>query len=476
MSSDETRFTQSVFAVREDNDGADGVEFVDHSLKLDVVHKPSTSVLFRLSIPIAVTDSTSTKVTIYLQITPDRIISLRNTACDTSDTNERTPPPYLDRVLERLGGARLSRASSLHAQLVVPTDFSLHEAPDSPARRLFASVSSLATASLFSLYMPHNVLPMKKFRNFEQAVRQFPTLTATERHAFERMVNLRGLYRGKGGVVYTPEDQDAATAAVNATASDATTESDAATVAFDTPSRYRDSPPKYEESPSEGHQSSGKLDAAIGCAPPAYDDSDGGEYRPMTSKRLLHCGSEDIDLHLDLHPPKRIFRHPRKGQMHKQMVKKISRHHPTNLGPDLNFFESRLQLQLERQQRLIEQLQKDIKTLQKRNKELEGRQGELEESHGVLENRQGETEEAVESILVHTGELDEECEKLGKQVPDIGDEVEDWMKSSMGDTMKDYMADWLKENMSDSIQDYISQQVTAQIAEVKTKMRSALGD
>ncbi|KAK7946945.1 uncharacterized protein PG986_011266 [Apiospora aurea] len=476
MSSDETRFAQSVFAVREEDDGPDGAEFVDHSLKLDVVHKPSTSVLFRLSlgIPIAI-DSTSTKVTIYLQITPDRIISLRNTPCDTSDT-ERTPP-CLDRVRERLGGARfVTRLQfqlhpGLHAQLVVPTDFSLHEAPDSPARRLFASVSSLATASLFSLYMPHNVLPIKRSRSFEQAIRQFSTLTATQRHAFERMVNLRGLYRGKGGVVYTPKEQDVATtAAPDATASDATTESDAATVAFDTPSRYRDlplpPPPEYEESPRDtaiGSTNSPEKPVSVDsvacdCAPPAYDD--GEKQCRSTSKRLLHCGSEDVDLY----PPKRMFRHPRKVQM----SDKVSRLPPTT--------PSRLQLQLERQQRQIEQLQEDIKTLQKRNKELEGRQGELEENHGVLENRQGETEEAVESVLVHTGELDEECERLGKQVPDIGDEVEDWMKSSMGDTMKDYMADWLKENMSDSIQDYISQQVTAQIAEVKTKMRSALGD
>ncbi|KAK8024503.1 hypothetical protein PG993_012569 [Apiospora rasikravindrae] len=457
-SSDETtRFAQSVFVVREDDDGT---EFVDHSMKLDAIHKPSTSVLFRLSIPI--TDSASTKTTIYLQITPDRIISLRTTACDTSDTSERTPP-CLDRVRARLGGARFVTRLQFqlhtgHAQLIVPANFDLphNEAPNSPARQLFASVSSLATASVFSLYMPHNVLPMKKFRNFTEAVRQFPTLTATQRHAYERMVNLRGLYHGKGGVVYTPEDQDIPTTAA-ATASDATTESDATTVAFDTPLALSRFSPAVR----------GKPDAAGDCAPPAYDGEQ--QYRSMSSsKRLLHCGSEDIDLYPT---PKRMFRHPRKVQV----TEKISRLHPTNSDPGFSF-ESRLQLQLERQQRQIEQLQEDVKALQKRNKELEGRQGELEENHSVLENRQGETEEAVESILVHTGELDEECEKLGKQVPDIGDEVEDWMKSSMGDTVKDYMADWLKENMSESIQDFITQQVTAQIAEVKTKMRSALGD
>lgn len=482
-SSEETRFAHSVFVVREDHDGRHSPEFVDHPMKLDAVYKPSTSVLFRLSVPI--TDSASTKTTIYLQITPDRISSLRNMTCDATDTSERVPP-CLDRVRERLGGARFVTRlqfqlhTDSHAQLVVPTDFNLQDTPDSPSQRMFKSVSSFAAASLFSLYMPHNVLPIKKFQNLAEAVRQFAALTAAQRHAYERMVDLRSLYHGKGGVVFTRENQDHAESPAT-TASDAATESDAATVAFDTPSRYRDSPPRYEECPSEGHKSTDQPDAAtvsadkpavaespapspVGCAPPAYDDDEPRFKHPMVGKRVLNCGSEDIDLHS---AAKRRYARTSKP------TEKISR--SQSVGLDCSF-ESRLQFQLERQRQQIERLQDDIKALQKRNKELEGRHNELEENHGVLENRQVETEEAVESILVHTGELDEECERLGKQVPDIGDEVEDWMKCNMGDTAKDIMADWLKESMSETIQEYIAKQVTAQIAEVKTKMRSALGD
>ncbi|KAK8102084.1 hypothetical protein PG984_015230 [Apiospora sp. TS-2023a] len=483
-SSEETRFVQSGFAVREDHDGHPSPEFVDHPMKLDAVYKPSTSVLFRLSIPI--TDSASTKTTIYLQITPDRISSLRNTTCDATDTSERKPL-CLDRVRERLGGARFVTRIQFqlhmdsHAQLVVPTDFNLQDAPDSPSQRIFGFVSSLADASLFSLYMPHNVLPIKKFQNLEAAVRQFPALTAAQRHAYERMVDLRSLYHGRGGVVFS-DNQDHA-ASPGTTASDDATESDAATVAFDTPSGYRDSPPRYEECPSEGQKPKDQPDAAtvsadspaaadspasspVGdCAPPAYEDDDEPRFKhPLVGKRVLNCGSEDLDLY-----PAAKRRHARTTKP----TEKISRPQSTSLDCS---FESRLQFQLERQRQQIERLQEDIKALQKRNRELEGRHNELEESHGVLENRQVETEEAVESILVHTGELDDECEKLGKQVPDIGDEVEDWMKCNMGNTAKDIMADWLRENMSETIQEYITSQVTAQIAEVKTKMRSALGD
>lgn len=483
---EETRFAQSVFVVREDHDGRPSPEMVDHPMKLDAVYKPSTSVLFRLSIPI--TDSASTKTTIYLQITPDRIISLQNMTCDATETSERKPP-CLDRVCERLGGTRFVTRiqfqlhTDSHAQLVVPTDFNLQDTPDSPSQQTFKAVSSLAAASLFSLYMPHNVLPIKKFQSLAEAVRQFSALTAAQRHAYERMVDLRSLYHGKGGVVFSREDPDRAVLPAS-TASDAATESDAATVAFDTPSQYRDFPPRYEECPSEGHKSKGQPDASTDsvdspasadnpvssspagdCAPPAYEDDDEPRFNhPMVGKRVLNCGSEEIDLR-----PTAKRRYARTAKP----SEKISRSQSTSMDCS---FESRLQSQLERQRQQIERLQDDIKTLQKRNKELEGRHTELEESQGVLENRQIETEEAVESILVHTGELDEECEKLGKQVPDIGDEVEDWMKCNMGDTAKDIMADWLRENMSETIQEYITKQVTAQVADVKTKMRSALGD
>ncbi|KAK8092891.1 hypothetical protein PG999_014478 [Apiospora kogelbergensis] len=464
-SADETtRFAHSVFAVREDDNDGRSPELVDQPLKLDALYKPSTSVLFRLSVPIA--NSTSTKTMIYVQITPDRIISLRHTTCETSDTSDQTPR-CLDLVREQLGGARFVTRlqfqlhTGSHAQLVVPADFNLDDSPDSPARRVLASASSLATASSFSLYMPHNVLPMKKFRNFAHAVQQFPALTAAQRHAYERMVDLRSLYHGKGGKVFTSEEQD------TAPATPAATESDAATVAVDTPSRYRDSPPQYEETPSEGRKPRDRSDATTASAespardyaPPAYEDGEQQCGTSTSNKRVLHCGSEDIDLHP---APKR--RHPRATQLSEKSSWR------------LDSSEGRLQFQLERQRQQIEQLQEDIKALRRRNKELEGRHDELEEGYGMLEKRQVESEEAIESILVHTGELDDECEKLGRQMPDIGDEVEDWMRDSMGDRVKEYMADWLKENMSETIQEYITQQVTAQIVDVKMRMRSALGD
>ncbi|KAK8004689.1 hypothetical protein PG990_010726 [Apiospora arundinis] len=469
-SSDETtRFSHSVFAVREDDDDGCSPELVDQSLKLDALYKPSTSVLFRLSVPI--TDSSSTKITIYVQITPDRLISLRQTTCDARATSDHGPP-CLDRVRERLGGTRFVTRLQFklhpdsHAQLVVPADFNLQDDPASPARRVLCSVSSLATTSSFSLYMPHNVLPTKKFEIFSRAVQQFPALTAAQRHAYERMVDLRSLYHGKGGIVFTPEDES------GAPSTPAATESDAATVAVDTPSRYRDSPPQYEESPSEGHQSRGRSDAttasadspARDCAPPAYEDDGQQCGTSASNKRVWHCGSEDIDLHPS---PKR--RHPRTAQLSEKLLQSLD-------CSESRLPENRLQFQLERQRQQIEQLQEDIKALRRRNKELEGRHDELEESQDTLEKRQVESEEAIESIFVHTGELDDECARLGKQMPEIGDEVEDWMKGNMGDTVKEYMADWLKENMSESIQQYITQQVRAQIVDVKTRMRSALGD
>ncbi|WYZ35406.1 hypothetical protein EsH8_X_000053 [Colletotrichum jinshuiense] len=485
-SSEDLRFVHEVFAVCEDQHGRPP-SFIDQPFKFDAMYKSASSILFRLSV--SITDSTS-KTIIYLQITPDRIALLRNTTCDTSDTSNRSPP-CLEQVRQRLGGSRfvtrlqLQLHSGIHTQLVVPTGFTIDTAAGSPSRRTFDSATSLANASMFSLYIPHNVLPMMKFRAFTEAVRQFPTLTAAQRQAYERMVDLRRLYHGKGGIVFIPEDQNGGPLSDRdhkRSTTPATTESYATTVPFDTPPRYQDSPPRYDECLSKGQQSKARSNAAAisvespggDCTLPEYDDTEWRHGVLKATKRVLHCGSEDVDLH----PTSKRKHSCAIGCTTTASTKNIQRPERVSRSrlADADCSDSRLEFLLERQRQQIERLQEDIEGLQRRNKELEAQHDELEENCCDLEHRQVNTEETIESLLIHTGELDDECEKLGKQVPDICDEMEDWMKDNMGDRMKEYIGNWLEENMAETINAYINDQVAAQIAQVKTKMRKALQD
>ncbi|KAF5498156.1 hypothetical protein CGCA056_v015000 [Colletotrichum aenigma] len=488
-SAEDARFVHTVFAVREDQDGGQP-EFIDQPFKLNAVYQSSASALFRLSTTI--TDSASIKTTIYLQITPDRIASLQNTTCDTSDANDGSPS-HLERVRQRLGGKRLLTRlqfhlhSGLYAQLIVPTGFARDEAPASPAWHAFRSTASLATVPTFSIYMPHNVLPMTKFETFFQAVRQFPTLTATQRQSYERMVDLRRLYSGKGGVVFTPEDDQNAVPLRDGErnrSATPSTESCASTVPFDTVPRHQDSPPQYDECVVEGPQPRASMTAAAAAAfvksargddaLPEYGGSERQHRRLQTSKRVLHCGSEEIDLHPSSKRAhfQRSFASVHATTANAQRPEERSESQFT----DAECVQGRLAVLLEQQRQQIQRLQEDVEELRRRNKELEGRHDEVEDNCGDLENRQTETEETVESLLIHTGELDEECEKLGKQMPDLCDEMEDWVKDNLGDAMKEHMNKWLEENMAETINGYINEKVAAQIAQMKAKMRKALSN
>ncbi|KAF6810754.1 hypothetical protein CMUS01_13400 [Colletotrichum musicola] len=489
MAGGDGRVVQSVFAVREDEDVRQP-DFIDQPFRLNIMHHPSTSVLFRLSVSII--DSTSNKSTVYLQIPPDSISSLHSSICDTSDTSGECPP-CIERVRQRLGGNRhVTRLqfhlhSDAHVQLVVPTGFAPDDTPDNPMRHPFSSATSLATAPSFSLYFRHNILPMTKLQTLLEAVRRFSTLTAAQLQPYNRMVDLRRLYNGRGGVLFTIEDRYRSPLLdkeQDRPVSQATTESCASTVAFENVPRHEDPPPQYEECSSRGQQPrvSSKVGAvhitspSIDCALPEHRDTKPRRNVLNSSKRVFHCGSEDIDLQ----PP---FKRSHSMHSFATVYTTTSARNVQGLEEKLQrplvgleCSESRLMVLLEQQHKQIQQLQADVAELRKRNKELEGRHEEVEDTCCDLENRQVQTEENIETLLVHTGELDDECEKLGKQMPDIYDEVQDWMKDNMGGLMKEYMTKWLEDNLAGTMKGYINDGIVAQIDQVKAKMRKALQD
>ncbi|KAK2053634.1 hypothetical protein LY76DRAFT_265294 [Colletotrichum caudatum] len=480
MSVEDKPFVHEVFAVCEDEQDGRQPKLLDQPFQLYVSCKPSSSVFFRLKV--SLTNGTSRKVMVYLQITPDRISSLRHTTCNSADI-ENPSPPCLEHVRQKLGGKRsvtrlqFQLHSAAHAQLVVPIGFTLDEPPDSPARRAFGFANSLAAASLFSLYLSHNVLSMTKFQSFAGALEQFPTLSAVQRQRYARIVDLRGLYNGTGGMEITPEGHNGSplpNVDQNGCTTPPTADSCATTVPFDTPSRYRDSPPRYEECPVEERQPKARSDAKATSveslsghpAPPEYTDTEQQHHVFNASKPLLHRRSDDIDIRQTC-KRRHSFAAGSPSMALMGTAQRPEKMQRSRIA-DSDCSRARLELLLEQQRRQIKQLQKDMEELKRRNTELEGRYSEVEETCCDLESRQAETKDTIESILTHTGELDDECEKLGKQMPDMYEEVED--------TVKELVGEWVQENMAEIIKGHIDEQVAAQIALVKTKMCRALQD
>ncbi|KZL86403.1 hypothetical protein CI238_13408 [Colletotrichum incanum] len=140
-------------------------------------------------------------------------------------------------------------AFGTYAQLIVPTGFTCDKASDSPARHTFSSTTLLTITSMFSLYIPYNILLMAKFQTFVQAL-------------YERIVDLRRLYIGKGGVVLTPEEHTGSPLP-DREHTPATTELCATIIPFDT----------YDECVGEGQQPRASLGAAIFAKSPGGDDA-----------------------------------------------------------------------------------------------------------------------------------------------------------------------------------------------------------
>ncbi|KAI3536100.1 hypothetical protein CSPX01_11003 [Colletotrichum filicis] len=494
------RFVHTVFVVREDEENGRQPEFLDQPFKLNALYHPSSSVLFRLSVAIA--HSTSNNTTLYLHITPDRIASLRHTTCDTIDTNDESPP-CLERVRQRLGVKRLVTRlqlrlhSGFHCQLIAPTGLTRDEvqAPNNPARHTFALATSLATASTFSLYFPHNVLRMATFQAFAEGVQQFPNLTAAQRQSYERVLDLRRLYHGKGGTVVTPEEVPENVQSSprhdgedNRATTPATSQSCGSTVAFDIVPRDQESPPpQYDEYENTRRQPSAQpsakstvtafVDGGLGCedALPPYGDSEGQHNNASNaSKRGLHFGSEETDIHPS---SKRVYCKRAFTNIYTSTTDdERSGENSKSLLTDLERSQSSMEILLEQQRQQILQLQADVEELKRRNRELEARHDNLEDNCCELANRQTESEETVESLLIHTGELDDECEKLGKQMPDICDDVEEWVRDNLGDAMREHMSNWFEENMADTVNGYINEKVAAKMAVTKARMRRALQD
>ncbi|TQN73721.1 hypothetical protein CSHISOI_01679 [Colletotrichum shisoi] len=188
-----------VVAVREDEEGR-GLEIIPQQFGLRVPHSSKRLVLFRLDV--SITDSTSTKSTLYLQITADSLDSL--VRIDYEKTNaDAQNPPYLENVLKQLklthSVTRLQfrLRSGEGIQFAVPFDFDVDKIPDGEARSTFEYAESLAAASRFSLYFQHTILKKESFAHYKEAIS--PSPTEALRKSYKDMCNVKRLYIGVGG-------------------------------------------------------------------------------------------------------------------------------------------------------------------------------------------------------------------------------------------------------------------------------------
>lgn len=495
MAGGDLRFScATTYAVREGGDGQDEDEYrdpvlVERPFKLDARYSPSASVMFRLSLPIPrprpVAAGASSDTVVYVQLTPARIDSLRHMTCDNNDTSHHRPP-CLDDVHQALGRRRFVTRlqfrlhGGMRAQLITPAGFHLdHHGLDDTARRIFAAATTLAGATRFSLYFPQNMLPLRSFRTFAHAVRQYPSLTAAQKQAHELMVDLRRLYSGKGGVEFHPGEEHGSRAPPgdDAGCSTATTESEADTVPVDTPPRYRDALARDSEEPAhDSPAGSGAL--------PRYEDSPQPQQGPSSVARKLGLdyGSDEADVQPT----------PKRRRAEKVPAPTGDTQQPEEAGPSRPGEgappDSWVYMRFEQQRLLIESLAAAMQDLQRRNTALEGqyrqldgrykrlerRCNQLEENQSELEVRQADTDEAVELLEVRAGELDETCADLGRQMPHVDDEAERWVDDHMAAAVQSHMDDWLEENLSSSLQAFLRQEVAEQLALIKARMRGAL--
>lgn len=197
-------FEYKVVAVCDD-DGAAAVKSIDLGQSFTFVAKymPPGVVLFRLCI------SLTEGPTLYLQFTPSAIWSLEKSHCGEKNDNRL---PDFDTVRRHLVGrprsfTRLQFKLRSRGNVITPNGFVVSDY-DTQARHITASIISLATASTFSLYMPHEALPKTDYQVFYRAYKDRPTLTEAQDAKWKRMTDLRTMYNGNGGALFSIEDQD----------------------------------------------------------------------------------------------------------------------------------------------------------------------------------------------------------------------------------------------------------------------------
>ncbi|KDN60928.1 hypothetical protein CSUB01_12301 [Colletotrichum sublineola] len=455
-------------------------KIIPQDFKLHIRCSPRRFILFRLVV--SFTGDASVKTMIYLQITGDYLGPLDLTVHNKTDSNAETPPNIEDicKLLKDITSVtrlQFQLRSSERIQLVVPSDFNPDKIPNNKARVIFKSAESLAAASSFSLYFQHNVLKKEMFQWYQEVI-SLP-LTDDLRRLYGNTRDLRGLYKGRGGKVHIPRQQQhphhgypPSTEPCSSPAP-AMTASYGSTLPFDAFPRlqqeYQEDPPPYDECPSEGRSTNIRQDAispGADLAPPGYGNTERRHNALDPSSDALPSGKQDTDMR----PTSKRKRSsaavcsPRTARDASRAVKIPPS--PLNLNDEnvarfLHLVEQQRQ-QIERQSEQIEQLQKNFGEMQRRYDELEA-------NYIKLENRQEQADDTIDNLSIDVGELEDKYVEVIHQIPDVCDEFED-LKESIGDTFKED----IYKSIEASIERRIEERVDDQVEGMKRRICQAL--
>lgn len=473
--------TSNVVAVLEDKGRPPKV--VEQLFTLRAHYHPKSSVLFRL---FPVTDSASTRITHCLQIKAGDIKSLEKEVYGTAN-RQIPPPPWFGAVSSLLSGMKsvaclqFQLHSPSNVDLIKQADFSTENTPGEPVPDTWASLESLATASLFSLCFRHDLMTNKKFKKYQWAIGEYPNLAEERKKAYECMVDVRRLFHGAGVKVPVPGVDHAPppTRECCSPPTPGTSSSYGSTLPFDVVPRG--SPPPYNACPSEGSSPRAKSGAAAifatsprgDCDLPEYGEAERRDDVLDSSKGVLPDGNKDIDIP-STPKRKRLCTTKCTTQTSVKDVRRPEKSQRFVLGnsADESQIWSLIELQsqqIRRQGQQIEELQKTIEGLQRWKKQHEGLLGDLEGTCFQLGERQDDVDDVIGSLSQDVDDLAGKHDELGDQLLDVSDEVRDCV-----DQIERTVEENIREAVQSSMVKEIEVIVEAEVSKVKRKLWEAL--
>ncbi|KAI8238934.1 hypothetical protein K4K55_002431 [Colletotrichum sp. SAR 10_96] len=461
-----------VFTEREYKDGRQA-EFINQLFTLRIAYYPPTSVYFRLSPKADGVCDTS----VILQILPDHLALLRSQLCRWDDVRSSHP----DDARQRLGGAsdltrlRFQLLSGMSAQIIVPKDSTGFKTSGSAARRAVHLFASLAASPSFCVYFPRNKLSKLLLEQCVRVVDQYPGLNEDDLRGFQRKVDPKRLYDGRGGMVLAPDDYKDGSRTDgerSRSTTPATNDSNGSTLDFDSVPRSEGPPPSYGDCLAEAVKPRATSDdkansvesPSVGHAPPEYDGTELQRSVPKPSKRRRQCVNEDAL------PGPRLKKAPTRNA---QCLDAKPRLESEDAGMDVHMMFRELSSRLDDQQQQIKQLlheqselqlrhkhqlkalQDEVKKLRTQNVELERRNSEMENTCAELTNRQETADEEMESIRLDTSELQEVTGEHGKQLADSSELAEELASFMWADGFQGSMSKSLEEHMDAFVKEYV---------------------
>ncbi|KAK8043252.1 hypothetical protein PG994_013735 [Apiospora phragmitis] len=347
-------------------------------------HYLDQSAFFKLRIPVCLKRLDKTFLYFHL---PSHHISSFDWATD-SVNDDAADLRLIQGKLNSGGVTRLDFRLHTPGHLIVPGQ---DLEPRKPATaRVIDSLTSLATALSFSLYVPHTVFSKVRLQLLGNAI---CSPLSTQPQAPANLEDLRSLYNGKGGKRWVPIDDGTAS-----TASD----SAASTVAVDTPPGYGPPPPQYDEiepgSPKQKRR--GKR--------PRHRVSSGssdGSPSARPSKRAA-WGAEATTAFPD-----------EKGD--------LSRSSRETVFAQMEVLVRAQHEYIQQQQTHILQQQEHIKQQDGEMKRLVATTTELEHQVAVMQERLDEAGSTVENLDAGLLELGEELDEVRCSIPDSDEIVQD---------------------------------------------------